>query len=309
MWARGETVGSSRSPAASRIRRSGRPAARFRDRCPLARGRCADQAPPLLPIAVGARSGSPRSVACHFDEEAPALLAAPVVPPRSRREAGPHGSRVADLAKKFADGTKAVDGVSFEIGAGETLALVGESGSGKTTTAGWCCDSSRRAAAASATGATRRRSRSSSSRAASASMRPLRRELQIVFQDPLASFDRGGPRESGRRGPPRPRARARWRGRRARRQISWLESGSRRLSAHASRTSSRAASSSASRSPGRWRSDLRSSARRDGERARRLRAGAGLEPPARSAGGVRPLLPLHRRTISPSCATSPIGWR
>jgi len=55
----------------------------FRDRCPLARGRCADQAPPLLPIAVGARSGSPRSVACHFDEEAPALLAAPVVPPRS----------------------------------------------------------------------------------------------------------------------------------------------------------------------------------------------------------------------------------
>jgi len=44
---------------------------RFRDRCPLARERCAEVEPALIPIAVAAGE---RAVACHYDEEAAALL-------------------------------------------------------------------------------------------------------------------------------------------------------------------------------------------------------------------------------------------
>jgi peptide/nickel transport system ATP-binding protein len=77
----------------------------------------------------------------------------------------------------------AVDGLSFEIGKGETLALVGESGCGKSTvgkallrlfdiTSGQVVLDGQRIDGLSA-----------------AALRPLRRRIQVVFQDPFSSLN------------------------------------------------------------------------------------------------------------------------
>ena len=53
--------------------------------------------------------------------------------PREAFRRRPLGVRTADRV------VNAVDGMSFSVDAGKTLALVGESGCGKSTVAGWCC--------------------------------------------------------------------------------------------------------------------------------------------------------------------------
>jgi microcin C transport system ATP-binding protein len=85
------------------------------------------------------------------------------------------------LLRKVTDYVKAVDGVDLELRAGHTLGIVGESGSGKTTL-----------------GLAMTRLISSEGRVAFvgrdiqglgfADMRPLRKEMQIVFQDPYGSL-------------------------------------------------------------------------------------------------------------------------
>jgi oligopeptide transport system ATP-binding protein len=87
------------------------------------------------------------------------------------------------LFERTVDAFRAVDDVSFEIAEGETLGLVGESGSGKSTT-GYCILQLLKPTEGTITfmgtelTALRREE-----------MRRMRRELQIVFQDPYASLD------------------------------------------------------------------------------------------------------------------------
>ena len=87
------------------------------------------------------------------------------------------------LIDRVVDYVKAVDGVSFEIGEGETLGLVGESGSGKSTT-GYCVLQLLKPTSGSI-----RFDGKELTELGREELRRMRREMQIVFQDPYASLD------------------------------------------------------------------------------------------------------------------------
>jgi peptide/nickel transport system ATP-binding protein len=90
------------------------------------------------------------------------------------------------LRRKIAD-IKAVDGVSFAIGRGETLGLVGESGCGKTTV-GRCVIRLYEPTAGSILFEGQDIAKLPESK-----LRPLRRRVAVVLQDPASSLD---PRQS-----------------------------------------------------------------------------------------------------------------
>ena len=87
------------------------------------------------------------------------------------------------LIERTVDEVRAVDGVSFEIGEGETLGLVGESGSGKSTT-GYCVIQLLKATSGSI-----RFLDKELTELDRGGLRRIRREMQIVFQDPYSSLD------------------------------------------------------------------------------------------------------------------------
>ncbi|MFE5288042.1 ABC transporter ATP-binding protein [Nocardia sp. NPDC056611] len=170
------------------------PGCPFAPRCPVAVEDCRAAEPPLRDTEPGHRAACIRVAEVGTAD----LFAA------YRREVPPTETpiptdervvlRVSDLRKTFpltsgvvfkrrTGEVKAVDGVSFEIKSGRTLALVGESGSGKSTTLTQIMDlvapesGSIEVLGSDVTTLTKAR------------RREIRRKMQIVFQDPASSLD------------------------------------------------------------------------------------------------------------------------
>ncbi len=112
-------------------------------------------------------------------------------PLTSRREAGEPLMTVAGLTREFKrpggglrrDVLRAVDAVSLDVRRGETLGVVGESGSGKTTLARMMVR------LLDPTGGTVTFEGRDITRLPEGRLRPIRRDLQMVFQDPVSSLN------------------------------------------------------------------------------------------------------------------------
>lgn len=163
------------------------PGCRFRPRCPY-RGECdgagaecprmrpnAPECARLRPIAVEGNRKQPNAPDCARKQSPEAAIVA-----RDIRVWYPVRS---GLFSRTTGWVKAVDGVSFTLAQGETLAIVGESGSGKTTVSrallGLAPLHSGSVTLFGADPAT----------AGAAGRKALRRSLQVVFQDPFASLN------------------------------------------------------------------------------------------------------------------------
>jgi len=177
---------------------------RFADRCGSAMQRCRQSPPPLL-------EALPRhAVRCVLysaadltdQERVIRVLDAPVNEavgknaPGATRVSGEALLAVRDLRvwfpirkgllKRTVGYGKAVDGVSFDVATGKTLALVGESGCGKTTIAKALLQLLR--GQAEIRGEMRLDGRSLST-LSGAALLDARRSIQLIFQDPFASLD------------------------------------------------------------------------------------------------------------------------
>ncbi|WP_310733959.1 oligopeptide/dipeptide ABC transporter ATP-binding protein [Methylibium sp. Pch-M] len=170
---------------------------RFADRCDRVFERCHRTEPPLIETAAGHQvrcllyvdgASPPGSAPATTAIDAPAARPAPADPSplldvqnlvvRFPVRGG--------LLQRTRAHVTAVDGVSFRLDAGRTLALVGESGCGKTTIGKALLQLLRGTAAVEGRALWRGEDLFSLQGDA---LRRARREIQIVFQDPFASLD------------------------------------------------------------------------------------------------------------------------
>ncbi|MDG4666290.1 ABC transporter ATP-binding protein [Mycobacterium sp. 236(2023)] len=170
------------------------PGCPFTPRCPLAIDECHTAEPELEPV------GPDHLVACIRSDEVRGRSAADIYgvstapPAESAATDDSVVLKVTDLSKTYQltkgvvfrrriGEVRAVDGISFELQAGRTLAIVGESGSGKSTTLHEVLELTAPQAGSievlgrDVAGLDRR------------GRRELRGDLQVVFQDPVASLD------------------------------------------------------------------------------------------------------------------------
>jgi len=171
------------------------PGCTFAPRCPLAIDDCRLAEPDLITV------GTNHTAACIRTEQVTGRSAAEIYGVSTAPNGGdrketdpPVVLRVENLTKtyKLTKGVvlrrtvgevRAVDGVSFELAQGRTLAIVGESGSGKSTTLHQILDlTAPQAGSIEVLGA-------DVATLSSRARRALRGDMQVVFQDPVASLD------------------------------------------------------------------------------------------------------------------------
>lgn len=168
---------------------------RFADRCAHVMPECRAQSPNLL------SHGESHSVRCFLYQVAARQTAVTTADNQTRQLPldRPPGDTVVELKdyrvwfpirkgilQRTVDFVKAVDGVSFKIAAGRTLALVGESGSGKTTVGKALLQLLRDQATISGSALLHGQALELLEGEA---LRTARRAVQIVFQDPFASLN------------------------------------------------------------------------------------------------------------------------
>jgi peptide/nickel transport system ATP-binding protein len=169
------------------------PGCPFAPRCPLAVDECRAAEPPLAPVAPD------HDAACIRTEHVVGRSAADVYGVSTDAEATEPGQppvvvRVRDLVRTFpltkgvlfrrtVGEVRAVDGISFELHQGRTLGIVGESGSGKSTTLNEILE-----LVAPQRGSIEVLGNDVAT-LNSTTRRALRRDIQVIFQDPAAALD------------------------------------------------------------------------------------------------------------------------